>query len=170
MFAGLLKLLPWRDWVYAAIAVGAIGYYNVHVHNLTTAAVAHELASIQKTSDALKAQAVAKVAALTADYNRQLTAAQEKYAQDTQAATVAHDADLQRLLQLASAYRHADRAVPSSPGTSGQPSTSARPDSAGSVGSLPQGLNVSLGLADALRFDDNLLATCRAERDTLTGK
>jgi hypothetical protein len=170
MPAFLLKLMPWRGWGYAAIAAAAVIFYNVHVHNLIVAGQQHEIAAIKTASDKVQKAAEAEKAAMVADYAAKSAATEKMYVQNFAAAATADAADLLRLQQLASHYRDAYSALQSATGAGGKPDPSSGASGPGGVGELPQGLRVSLGLASALRADDNLLAECRADRDALSGK
>lgn len=170
MPAWILKLMPWRDWAYAAIAAVALVAYNVHVHNLIVKAKAQEIAAVAAASGKVKAAALVEMQRQTDDYNAKLADTEKTFAQHTQDADAAHDADLKRLQQLANSYRDANRALQGAAGAGGKPDTAQRPPGTDDMGSLPRGLGVPLRLADALRFDDALLAACRSERDALTGK
>lgn len=161
-----LKLVPIREYFYAAIAIAAVTYYNVHVHNLVAAAAHRQEAAVaiatQKTLRAAKAALDAKDAA----YKQALAKQDAIHAQDLQARDDAHAADIARLRQLAAGNRNQDAGVGSSPGTStGSGSVS---DSAGSLGYVPAELGAQL--ADALRTTRDQRDLCYAERDSLTGK
>src|SRR5882757_7695356 len=107
MPALLLKLMPWRDWAYAAAALALVVYYNVHVHNLEVHYAAKQVAAVTKSvkiaSDKLILDAKIKSDADAARYADNLKQVNETYAKHTQADAATHVADLQRLRQLASA-------------------------------------------------------------------
>ena len=170
MPAFLLKLMPFRDWGYVALAAAAVVYYNVHVHNLIVDAQKRQIAAVAAATIAVQQKAHDAAVKMQADYEARLAAAERKYEDQVAAATAAHDADMRRLQQYAAAYRDADRALHGAAGSAGESGTAEGTGGAGGVGELPRGLAVSLGLADALRADDALLEACRADRDSLTGK
>lgn len=170
MPAWILKLMPWRDWAYLGAAVAAIVFYNVHVHNLVVAGQKAQVVAIAAASAKVQAAADAEMARVTADYHDKLIATEKTYAQNILDNGAAHAADLKRLQQLANSYRDANKALHSALGSEGKPDTGGGAGSAEGVGQLSEFASVSLGLADALRGDDALLTTCRADRDALTGK
>jgi hypothetical protein len=167
-FAGLIKLLPFRDYAYAAAAAAALVWYNVHVHNLEVAygtkqvaatnaayadASAKTLSAAKKLLDAKDAQHAQDLAKVEANYETQLKASANT-----------HAADLQRLRQLAANESSSDsNSVLAGSGGSGS--------SAGAGGSSLVGLGyVSAELASALHDARNDLRACYADRDSLTGK
>jgi hypothetical protein len=166
MPALLLKLIPFRDYVYAALAIAAL-IFGVHEYRAIEAkGAAHEIAAVQAAS--VKAQAAAKAAndKLTADYSAALVTVGENYAKAIQDNDTAHSADLKRLQQRAAGGDRADAAVGSaSPATA---TAGGGNQGAAGLGKVPADL--ALELADALRQDDAALQQCYADRDSLTGK
>ena len=164
------KLLPFRDWAYAAVLVAAVIFYNVHVHNLIVKAERAQIAAVQAASDKVRAEAHAQKLKDDADYAAAKAATEKMYAENFAAAATADAADLLRLQRLVASYRDANRALQGALGASDKPDPAAGASGPGGLGELPRGLRVSLGLAEALRADDNLLNECRADRDALSGK
>jgi hypothetical protein len=161
MLAVLSKLIPFRDYVYAAIAIAAIVVYNVHVDKLEHAAVAHERAAVAAESQKVEASAQARLAAQTKDYTDREAVTEANYEHTIQADDAAHAADIARLRQLAS-QGSGGAALPSAASTS-TPADSGR--------SSLVGLGyVSEELAAALRDARSDLGKCYTERDSLTGK
>jgi membrane protein involved in colicin uptake len=161
MPAALLKLIPFRDYLYAAIAIVAIVFYNVHVHELEAHAVEHERAAIQAETARVERSAQARLAAQAQDYADREAATEDAYEKQIQADDAAHAADLERLRQLATQGS-------GSPTLPGSASPEAPPDSGRS--SLVGLGYVSEELATALRDAREDLGKCYAERDALTGK
>src|SRR5882762_9140971 len=158
----LLKLLPFRDYVYAAIAIAAIVFYNVHVHNLEVRYAAKQVAAVkiavQEASTTLIASAAKEMNIQAARYAANLKRMNETHAKQSQADDAAHAADLQRLRQLAAA---------SNSGGSGSLEGAGGPSSSPDPGrSSLIGLGyVSAELAAALHDARNDLGSCYAERD-----
>lgn len=167
MPALLLKLVPFRDWLYAGIAVAAVIWFLHHDHVErqigATAVTTAVNAATQKTLIAAKAQLDAQ----DKQYAGNLAKVSATYETQLSTATAQHGADLQRLREY-DAYRHShpDTNVGGT-GTAGS-DTDGGAASAGDVGSNIEG--AALGLADALRLDDAQLQLCWTERDSLTGK
>lgn len=167
MPAFLLKLMPWRDWAYAAAALALVVYYNVHVHNLEVSYAAQKVAAVtaavKTASDELKAAAHDKSLKDAATYADNLKRVNETYAKQSQATAATHAADLQRLRQLASAGNSGGNGTlegPSGPGSASDPGRS----------SLIGLGYVSAALSAALHDARDDLGFCYAERDSLTGK
>ena len=160
MFAILSKLIPVRDYFYAAAVVAAVVWYNIHVHNL-------EVGYAKQKTDAIvaavsQAQSAAKKIADQKEKQYAIARAQveEQHAKDIQAADATHAADLERVRQLTAKIRSGSvPSGPSGPGTGAD----AGAISAAALGSAAE-------LADALRHDDASLQQCWGERDALTGK
>lgn len=172
MWALFLKAVPFRDCVYAAAAIAAVVWYNVHVHNLEVGYSQKRVAAVNSAYADASAQALkaAKAAADAKDKQYAQIVAQVKASYEDQIArgNAAHDADIARLRQRAADSRsqHPDAVLGSAAGSS---STVDGGDSGASrLGSVPASLG--LELADALRKDDAALAACYADRDGLTGK
>jgi hypothetical protein len=172
MPALLLKLIPFRDYAYAALFVAAVVWYNVHVHNLNVAYAAKQetalTSAIAAANTKADAAAKTKLDKLTADYNAAIVTIGENYAKAMQSADAAHDADTKRL-QL--------RAASASGGASntgvGSAAAQASAADAGTISARALGVvpaERALDLADALRADDAALVQCYADRDSLTGK
>jgi hypothetical protein len=168
MFA-ILGLIPSRVWEYLGIVLAlsiAFGAYTLHERRL---GAAHELAAVVAENAAVTAAADQRIADLTKDYTAKLKGAQDAFLQNALAADKQHAADVDRLRKLA-AYYQSHAVLPSAGGTGAEPDPTAGSGSAGGVGVVYIDANVPLDLASALRHDDDLLAVCRAERDSLTGK
>lgn len=166
MLAILSKLVPFRDYVYAALAIAAVTFYNVHVHDLEVAYGAKQKAAVEQAYAAASAQALSaakKVAdAKEAQYTIQLSQVEENYETALKSADAQHAADLARVRQLtAQGNSDANAVLHSTDGTGtgsdGGPSRAAA-------------LGAAVDLADALRRDDAQLTQCWHDRDALTGK
>ncbi len=171
MIAALLKLVPFRDYLYAAIAIAAVVFYNVHVTKLehgyaAKATAAIELADKNATDRTLRAAKDA-LDAKDASYKQALAAQDVQHAQDIQARATAYAADIARLRQLAAASdRNSNAGVGSPSGTSS--GTGSVSGSAEGLGYVPAELGAEL--AGALRATRDQRDLCYAERDSLTGK
>lgn len=166
----IFKVMPWRDWAYAGIAVAAVIFYNVHVHNLVVAGQKQQAVAIAAASEKVRTAADIEKATMTADYTARLAATQEKLDENIKANAAAHAADLAKLQLYADREHSRDAALLGAASSGVQPGSPGGSGSAEGLGQLPEFAIVSLGLADALRTDDGLLASCRADRDALTGK
>jgi hypothetical protein len=161
MIAALLKLVPFRDYAYAALAAAAVGWFLWHDHTERSIGAAHEAAAVQAASAKAQADATSRLAALNAQYSASLTKVKETYATQMASASTQHAADLQRLRD-ADRYRKTHTVLD---GTAfGAASADAGADSFGALAT------VSAELADALRQDDAALTQCFTDRDALTGK
>jgi hypothetical protein len=165
-----LKLIPFRDYLYAAIAAALLVWYNVHVDRLEhryAAAQVHaveaaDTAATKKANDA----AAAIIAANSADYATKLKKAQDTFDANTQASTAANAADIARLRNIAAGYQQANAVLRGTIAASaaGGPISS----SPESLGTVPAELGAEL--AGALRATRDQRDVCYAERDSLTGK
>lgn len=160
MFA-LAKLLPFRDYLYAAVAIAAVTWYNVHVHNLIRADEHKRDAAVATETARVEAAAQTHIDELTAAYARDRAQRDAEYEKHIQADASTHAADLQRLRQLAAQGS-------GGPALAGSTSTSTPPDT-GQPSLIGLGY-VSEELAAALHDARNDLGACYAERDQLTGK
>ena len=164
----ILSLIPLKDWIYGAIIVALITFYNVHVHNLETQAAAHEVAALKISSDKLQQAAAKQVTQTAADYAASLSTIKGNLDEQVKVAATQHDSDAQRLRDY-DAYRRQHPALGSTAGGPGSPASGA--GSTISVddvlGSMEQ---AGLSLATAVRLDSSALAACMADRDALTGK
>ena len=167
MVAVLLKLVPFRDYVYAALAIGAVVFYNAHVHKLEAAAVAHEVAAVQAAGAKVMAAANAQIASINQQHAADVAKVQATYEQQISAASAQHDADLRRLRVGAAGGQHGGGPVL---GSSSSASSSAGGGDGGAVGLATVPGELALKLADALRQDDAALQACYTDRDNLTGK
>lgn len=171
MIAVLAKLVPFRDYAYAAAAIAAVAYYNIHVHELNVHYAAAQVAAVEKAENEASAKAFAAAKALAdakdKQYSIQLSQVEDTYETQLKAADDQHASDIVRLRQLAA--QGSGNANPVLSGSSGSgASGSGGDEGAGGLGAVPAGL--SLELADALRKDDAALSACYADRDSLTGK
>ena len=162
MLALLTKLLPFRDWIYAALAVAAVAGWFYHDHVIATQAVAHERAAVAAASAKAEHDAESRVAALAAQHTAELIKLKVDYDAQISHALAAHVDDVQRLRDY-DTYRRAHPVLVGAVGTLGQ----ALADGSDSFAALGA---VSAELADALRHDDAALTACYADRDALTGK
>ena len=166
MPALLLKLIPFRDYVYAGIAIVATIFCVHEYHVIEAKGAAHETAAVMAAS--AKTTAAAKVAndKLTADYSTAVVNIGKTYAKAMQDSDAAHAADTQRLRILATSHSGANTSVDSTASTSASTDTGA--SGAVALGVVPA--DRALDLASALRADDAALTQCYADRDSLTGK
>jgi hypothetical protein len=162
----MLSLLPFRDYLYAALAVVAVVFWFHHDHVLEARGAASELVAVQKTTKTLQAQAQAQIASLTKQHDADVAKVQATYEQTLASNNAQHNADLKRLRDD---YESHSASHASLAGTSGAtPGPDAGAAGAVTLGNVPAGL--TLELADALRADDAQLTSCWADRDSLTGK
>ena len=164
----LAKLVPFREYAYAAAAIGLVIFYNVHVHNLEVHYAAAKVAAVNEAvksaSDKLLADAKAREDKLAADYAASLKQVNDDHAKQLQADADTHAADLKRLRQLAQAVGNGS----GGPALGGPTAADAAADPRGS--SLIGLGYVSAELAAALHDARDDLSACYAERDSLTGK
>lgn len=157
----LAKLVPFRDYLYAVLAIAAVTYYNVHVHNLIKADEYRQEVAIQKESAKVLANAHKVMDDLSAQHASDTKIIQERADAQHKIDADLHSADLNRLRQLA-AQSNRGPALGSAAGPT-PPSDTGR--------SSLVGLGyVSAELAGSLRDARDDLGACYAERDSLTGK
>ena len=175
MWTVILKLVPFRDYAYAAAFAALVIWYNVHVHNLEVAYAAQKVNAVTTAVAAATkkdlADAAAKIAALTKQHAQDVAQVEATYENQIKQNTADHTADLDRLRKLAAKNRgsgNGNSAVGSPTGSGQTVPASGGDSSVGGLGSIPAGLG--LELADALRADDAALTKCWADRDKLTGK
>lgn len=166
MYAALLKLIPFRDYLYAALAVAAVIWFLHHDHLERDIGAAKVVASVQAATRKAEQAAQKRIDKLNVDHANDVAQIEDRYENTIHDNDVAHAADLQRLHERS----HSD----SSPGkllgsaSGGETSTQAGASSAEGLGGVPA--TIALRLADALRADDAALDKCYADRDSLTGK
>ena len=166
MIPFLAKLVPFRDYFYAAIVVAAVIWYNVHVHGLITADEHKRDAAVAEESVKVQTAALAREAQDIADYTTRLKKANDDYATRIQADGTAHAADIARLRQLAAGQSGGSAALHSAPSTGTADGPIGTSD--GALGYVPAELGAEL--ADALRATAAQRDLCYADRDSLTGK
>lgn len=157
----LTKLIPFRDWIYAAIAVAGVVFWFHHDHVEQARGAARVNTAVMAATQRAAAVAHAKIVQLNTQHATEVAKVENTYENALVAASSQHAADLRRLHDY-EIYREAHGVL----GGSSSPSAKA-PQGAGSVERLEQ---VSAELADALRQDDAALNECYADRDSLTGK
>lgn len=167
MPALLLKLIPFRDYAYAAIAAAAVGFWFYHDHVEQQEGVSRITAALATATTKANAVAQATIDKYTTEYSTSTLAIEDAYEERIKANTSAHDADVQRLQQRASGSGNADQVLRGAASSSGSTGTAGAPSSVG-LGSVSA--TEALKLVDALRADDSALAACYADRDSLTGK
>jgi hypothetical protein len=171
MIAALLKLVPFRDYAYAALGIAAVVWYNVHVHGLEVGYAAKQVTAVNAAyADAsAKALSAAKklLDAKDAQHAQDVAQIQEKANEDAKNSAAAHAADLQRLRQLAAQGNRQPNAVLPSAGGGSAPSGQGDTGAEG-LGLVPAELGAEL--ADALRTTRDQRDLCYADRDALTGK
>ncbi len=166
MLALLSKLIPFRDYAYAALAASAVVWYNVHIHNLEVAHDAKQNAAIAAETRKVTDAANAKMAQTVADYEAANEQEEANYAITVKADIDQHNLDVQRLRDATAAKGDSSAVLGSAP--SSAPAASGGDQSLTGLGSVPA--NLALEQADAVRQDDAALAKCYADRDSLTGK
>ena len=157
----LLKLLPFRDYLYAALAIAGVVYYNVHVHNLIKNDEQRQTAAIAIETAKVLTKARAQIDDLNTQHAAELAANKATYDATLKSNSDADAAELQRLRDIAAkggGSPHVDSAT----------GTSTPTDSGGS--SLVRLGYVSEELAAGLRDARADLTRCYADRDSLTGK
>jgi len=166
MFATLAKLVPFRDYVYAALVAAAIVFWFHHDAVEQKKGAAHEIAAVQAATAKVQAAAEAQIKQNDSEYASNLAKVTSGYEEELSLDAGQHDADLQRLRDADKSHSGAHPAVGSAgPAHAGSATGTA---STGGLGKVPAEL--ALELADALRHDDAQLKACWAERDGLTGK
>lgn len=167
-FLALLKLIPFRDYLWAAALVALITFGLYEHHHLIAEGEAIKTAEVNKASLEAQAEADARVAQLTADHVDEVASIKEVHEKQHQVDSALHDSDAVRLRQY-DAYRRAHPPVGSSGAGPGA-------DTVGTDGiggddirftSLEQ---VALRLAAAGRNVKSALVACMADRADLTGK
>jgi|SRR5271165_830651 len=166
MFTTLAKLIPFRDYFYAALAAAALVFWFHHDHVEQQKGAAHEVAAVQAATAKVTAAAVAANKLKDSEYASNLAKVQSGYEEELGLDAGQHDADLQRLRDADQNHRGANTAVGRAASPTARPATGA--GSTGGLGDVPAKL--ALELADALRHDDAELHACWADRDGLTGK
>lgn len=166
MYAALLKLIPFRDYVYAALALAAIVWFLHHDHVERDIGAARVTAAVREATAKAEKAAQAKVDKLNAAHADDVAHIEDRYEKAIRANDAAHAADLQRLRDRAASDARANKLLggPASGAAAGE----ARASGPESLGSVPAELG--LEIVDALRADDAALDKCWAERDSLTGK
>lgn len=158
----LLKLIPFRDYLYAALAIAGVAYYNIHVHGLIEADRKHEQAALAVQSAKALADARTQIDDLNKKHAAEVAANEAKHESDLKANSDATAAELQRLRDIAARS------------SSGRPVvvSATSPSASGDSGddSLVRLGFVSEELASALRDARTDLGACYADRDSLTGK
>lgn len=169
MLAAILKLVSVRDYIYAAAAAAAVGWFLVHDHNERAAGAKHEAAAVAAASSKTQQAADIRVKQLTDTYTAQVKDITNGFQTQLAAASAQHNVDVERLRERAAASGNGAGAVLHSAAGSSQ-GAAANTGSAGASGLGEVPGTVTLELADALRHDDAALTACYADRDSLTGK
>jgi hypothetical protein len=163
MLTILTKLIPFRDWLYAGLAIAATVFWFHHDHVEQVAGAAKVTAAVKEASAKADAKAAAQIAALNDQHATQLAKVKEVYDNAITSAAAQHDADLERLRHITAGRDNGGHPSLGSP-TPAAPTADSGDHSFASLGA------VAAGLADALRQDDAALGACYADRDALTGK
>ncbi len=166
MYAALLKLVPFRDYVYAALAAIAVIWFLHHDHMERDIGAARVTTAVNAATAKANATAQILVDKLNAAHLNDVARIEATYENVIRSNDVAHAADLQRLRNHSSGNGNSNQVLDSSKigSTPGQTGASG----ASSLGSVPADL--ALTLVDALRADDAALDRCYADRDELVGK
>jgi hypothetical protein len=152
----LLALVPFRDWLYAAI-IAAVGLFAWHTYSKYEAAVAYA-ATVKTESAATEAKARAAIQAADDYYATTLKTIQETANANIKVAQDQSTALASRLRQYAAA--HCGNTVLGS-------SASATASGTASTGGVESAIEQ---LAAAAAHDNAIIEAERAERDSLTGK
>lgn len=166
MFAALIKLIPFRDYAYAALAILAVIWFVHHDHKVALAAVVHEQQTVAQETQKTLAAATATIARINSTYTAQTAVVEKTYAAALTASATQHDLDVQRLRDAARAESHSGTRAGST--AAAGPADNSGDQSSGQLGTVPAQL--AQEQVDALRLDDAALVQCYAERDELTGK
>ena len=159
MLAGLLALIPTKDWFYGALVIG-LAVLGWHFYDKYETAVNY-VATVKTESAAALATANKTIADNKADYATNLQKVQDNAAAQVAANNAANALTVSRLLTAAAA-RQANPVLQGASGTAAEAAAWAS-----IVGRLER---ISQGLAAAVRNDDLAANECWAERDSLTGK
>lgn len=166
MLTALLKLVPFRDYAYAALALAAVVWFLHHDHVERGIGAARVTAAV--TAATAKANAVAqdKIDKLNAAHADDVAQIEDRYENTIRANDASNAADLQRLRERAARNASSNQVLGSA--SAGEATGEAGTSSSDGLGSVPADL--ALKLATALRADDASLDKCYADRDGLTGK
>jgi hypothetical protein len=162
----LAKLIPFRDWLYAGIAVAAVIFWFHHDHVEQVKGAAAVSAAVQTATAKAEHAAQLRINDLDQQYAATAAKVKDDYEKQLADASNQHDADLKRLRERAAGHSSVNAAVEGASTPAAGSAGSAA--SAEGLGDVPAGLG--LELADALRHDYAELQQCWAERDSLTGK
>jgi hypothetical protein len=163
-----LKLIPLKDYLWAAAVAALLSYHFYTVHEAKVHASAHELAVLKDSSDKLVKANEEKLAAITQQHTADLTAEKVQHAKDIASAD-ANSRDSAQRLRDADAYRRANEKLArasAGPGSCSQYEEINRRLEL-SLSSLEQ---VALGLSSAGNELRASLDEVNAERSALTGK
>lgn len=166
MYAALLKLVPFRDYVYAALAAAAVVWFLHHDHVERDIGAARVTAAVNAATAKANVAAQAQIDKLNAAHSDDVAQIEANYENVIRDDDAAHVADLQRLRNRAAGNGNSGEVLGSP--EAGRQTSEAGAGSAGSLGSVPADL--ALTLVDALRADDAALDKCYADRDQLVGK
>lgn len=166
MYAALLKLVPFRDYVYVALAAAAVVWFLHHDSVERNMGAARVTAAVNAATAKANAAAQAQIDKLNAAHSDDVAQIEANYENVIRDDDAAHIADLQRLRNRAADNSNSGEVL-GSPETGSQTSK-AGASSTDSLGSIPADL--ALTLVDALRADDAALDQCYADRDELVGK
>jgi hypothetical protein len=166
MLAVLLKLVPFRDYAYAAVALAAVVWFLHHDHVERGIGAARVTAAVNVATAKANAAAQARIDKLNVAHASDIAQIEATYEKAIHDNSSAHAADLQRLRDSAAHNSDGEKVLGGSEAGSaaGQTGTSG----SGGLGSVPSDL--ALTLVDALRADDAALDQCYADRDELVGK
>lgn len=165
-FLTLLKLIPIRDWLYAAITIAAVIWFLHHDHVERNIGAARITAAVQVATAKAQAAAQKKIDSLNVTHADDVAQIEDQYEKAIRDNDASHATDLQRLRNRAARDSPASQVLDGSKG--GEATGKAGTGSVASLGSVPAEL--TLNMADALRADDAALDKCYADRDGLTGK
>ncbi len=166
MFAVLLKLVPFRDYAYAALAAAAVIWFLHHDHVERGIGAARVTAAVNVATAKANAAAQAQIDKLNATHAGDVAQIKVNYEKVIHDNSATHDADMQRLRDSTARNRNSGKVLDSAEAGSAPGQTGA--GSSSSLGSVPADL--AMTLVDALRADDAALDQCYADRDDLVGK
>lgn len=164
--AALLKLIPFRDYAYAALAIAAVVWFLHHDSVERSLGATRVTTAVATATAKANAAAQSKIDQLTATHADDVAKIEDNYESTIRDNDASHASDLQRLRERASRSSNSGQVLGSARG--GETAVTPGAGGAVSLGSVPA--DIALQLVDALRADDASLMKCYADRDDLTGK
>ena len=166
MPAMLLKLIPFRDYAYAALAIAAVVWFLHHDHVERNIGAARETKAVAVATAKANSAAKAEIDRLNTAHADDVSQIEARYENVIRDNDTSNAADLQRLRNSAASRGKANTVL----GSASSGTTPAEAGASGTVGLGNVPAELALKLADSLRADDAALDKCYADRDDLTGK